>query len=675
VPGSIESFSTVFAAVQDDGVKGYSYDGSNLVHLDTLDNGSIYTDVMTNTTGEGIFVLRQQEGLSYTNWNGTNFNGTVYHSDLYNLHNNLYVHDGICHVAQHADGLAAYRYRDDLGVPFIERIATVDDGGYYYDVYVNDTYVFVAVSYDAAGNDDIFIYEFDGTSYTLVDSCEDGLINEAWDVYTDDEFIYCADYSNTVSIRSFIYVPDPSPPTGVAITYTGGNNIQINWTNAVSNATIVVRNEGSIPSSPTDGTEVYNGTGTTYDFTTSSTEYYYRLYSYNELKGGHAYSTSADLPDGGLLLNCFDANTTSNLTFDIFVSNQDGSSVYNASGCTNTFSINLSVLPYGENTQVIFSADGYEDEIFYIDIEEFGWYQINGFLSLSNVSNLYFFQVVDEYNSPLADARIRILKYINETYGFANLTILLSDGYGYANTYLEAGVLHKVITTLDSYTTSTIEYIPDEDYFGYYYPKIIKITFIHEEPETYVFSEWITFTATKYNNNSIYVNYVDALTNTTDITFYTYELGNFSKSLNATNSSTSNTFWFWVEEININRSHEVLMHLNHTNFGHTVSSIKLDPLITPILDPEDIENKFEAVFGQFDLGFVMFFFIYLPCVVLLVLPGKVHPGLGIILSSLYLGFTQIALEFTVPLELYSLVPAIFAIAILLMALKKGWVNI
>ena len=377
------------------------------------------------------------------------------------------------------------------------------------------------------------------------------------------------------------------------------------------------------------------------------------------------------MPNGGLSLNCYDANTSNNITFDIFISNQDGSQVYNASGCENPYFINISILPYGNNTQIIFSADGYEDQIFYKDIESTGWYSVNGFLSPSNISNLYYFQVVDDYNAPLSDVKLNIKKYINETFGYANVSIIYTDGYGYANLYMQSGENYKINASKTNYETITIDYIPDSSYYGYYYPKIIKLSTIVDDEPTYNFWDDIQFNGTKFNNGSIHIFYVDGLSNTIGATFYTYELNNFSKTLEATNSTSSNSFDFWVTGIDINKSQQVILYLNHTDLGFIVQSINFNPIITPLLDENDIENKISAVFGSFDLGYVLFFFVYLPCIILLVIPSLFHPALGIFLSSLYLAFTKVM--FDVPIEvLYNLIPVIILLGVLLLLLKHGW---
>jgi len=655
--------NTLFTAVLSSGISAHHFNGVSFTFKDIVDDGSSCYNVMKNTTGNGVWSTHRTGGVFYNKWNGSAFEAFTSSHDVYTIYDGLFVKDGICHVAVDDSGLACYRFVDDA----VEHITNIDNGSGYVDVYVNDTYVFALLE------GDLIVYTFDGSTYTFVDSSAGAGVSSGKRIFCDDTFIYVADNAINVATNVFIYVPIPNPPTGVDITYLGNNVQRINWTkNPSANNTLVVRKQGSSPSSYSDGTVVYNGTGSTYNFTMSETVYYYRLFSYSELHNGHAYSsTGANLPDGSINLNCYDANTSNNLTFDIFISNQDGSVVYNASNCVNTFTVNISEVPFGYDTQFIFSSDGYEDQIIYIDILNYGYYAANGFLSASNVSNLYFFQVVDEYNAPLNDVKVVVKQYINESFGYANISILYTDGYGYASCYLESDIRFKINASKDDYGFSLVDFNADPNYYGYYYPKIIKLLATVDDEPSYNFWDDIQFNGTKFNNGSIHIFYVDSLSNTLDATFYTYELNNFSKILEAINSTSSNTYDFWVTGIDINKSQQVILYLNHTDLGFIVQSKNFNPIISPILDENDIENKISAVFGSFDLGYVLFFFVYLPCIILLVIPSLLHPALGIFLSSLYLAFTKVL--FDVPIEvLYNIIPVIMLLGCLLLLLKHGW---
>lgn len=65
----------------------------------------------------------------------------------------------------------------------------------------------------------------------------------------------------------------------------GSVSVSITWGNPTSNfgGTVIVKKEGSAPTKFTDGTIVYDGTGTTYidENVVIDTQYYYRAYTYN----------------------------------------------------------------------------------------------------------------------------------------------------------------------------------------------------------------------------------------------------------------------------------------------------------------------------------------------------------------------------------------------------------
>jgi hypothetical protein len=91
----------------------------------------------------------------------------------------------------------------------------------------------------------------------------------------------------------------PASPTSLTAT-ENYPNIDLTWTKgAGANTTIIVRKEGSVPTSTTDGTIIYNGTGSSYSDTTATkgTINYYNSWShtYDNLSTGNS-SASAMLP-------------------------------------------------------------------------------------------------------------------------------------------------------------------------------------------------------------------------------------------------------------------------------------------------------------------------------------------------------------------------------------------
>ena len=77
---------------------------------------------------------------------------------------------------------------------------------------------------------------------------------------------------------------EPNPPSNFTATTVSTSQIDLSWINGTnSNYTRIQRNTGSYPLNISDGTNIYNGTGTSTSDTSlsSGTKYYYRAWSWN----------------------------------------------------------------------------------------------------------------------------------------------------------------------------------------------------------------------------------------------------------------------------------------------------------------------------------------------------------------------------------------------------------
>jgi len=94
------------------------------------------------------------------------------------------------------------------------------------------------------------------------------------------------------------FLTKPNSMTNFTATTQSTSQINLAWTRGSgANNTYVIRKTGSYPGNRTDGTEVYNGTGTSYSDTgrSSSTKYYYRAWSYtNWTYNGTTYQQWSD---------------------------------------------------------------------------------------------------------------------------------------------------------------------------------------------------------------------------------------------------------------------------------------------------------------------------------------------------------------------------------------------
>ena len=477
--------------------------------------------------------------------------------------------------------------------------------------------------------------------------------------YTDTNFS-----DDNVSVNNITY---PVIPTNVVGTGYG-SYLNITWIKGNGADTTLIRKEtSSYPDSVTDGTLCQNNSLSYYNLSIGDNDYF-SFWSYNSTL--NIYSSRVTFLYGGLIINVFDANTTLNVTnWNVTISNEAGSSVYSRTDCNNTLTIDITDCPQGL-VSVIVSHMNYSSSVNYITIYNGNWYSLNVYLISNNISNLYYLQVLDDNLYPVGNAEIVVKGYINSTNEYETFSTLVTDGYGYASCVLQANKNYKVVISKSGFTTSNFDWYTDPVYYGIAYPKIFRITHNFTVNETYGFWDVITFNATMYTNQTILVCFVDSKTNTTDTSFYTYDVYNYSSILKATNISSSDSFSFWVMDINDTRMHQITLYLNHTNLGFVVMTISVSPVnITTDFNTTNIESKISGVFGSFSLGYVNFFLIFIPAIVILILPGPGHIGIGVIGAGLWIGVVSQFLS--VPSNVILIVPLIIAMGVLLIIVKEG----
>ena len=146
-------------------------------------------------------------------------------------------------------------------------------------------------------------------------------------------------------------------PSGLVVTGYNETQINITWVNGANgvDAVVIVRNESGYagyPTSPSNGTEVFNSTGTNFEDTGLSlgTTYYYSVWSWNETNGNYSLeyvtgssSTQGEITIGGIFPpddSSENARPPTNISAYV-----DGTSIdvyiyfYNMTGATDTWTL------------------------------------------------------------------------------------------------------------------------------------------------------------------------------------------------------------------------------------------------------------------------------------------------------------------------------------------------
>jgi hypothetical protein len=411
----------------------------------------------------------------------------------------------------------------------------------------------------------------------------------------------------------------------IAMNPNGTLKIRLNWTKGSgANTTIVVKNTNHYPTSWTDGTIIYNGTGTYTNVSLSigATDYY-KAWSYAAwIINPHWYEISANatnisLPGGGLLINCFDETTHVNLTFDVKISNPSGTSVFESVSNVNTLVVNASLCPQGDNIQVTISATGYQSRPYLLDIYPGIIYLLNSYLPNvsapadegeatpeTNLSYIFVITVVGEQyeygtSPPIEGVRVSVKRYINTTGTFVDVGSMLTDANGQCSIYLRLNVGYKIFCNKSGFYDSITDFTTDLNIRT----KTCRIHVIVPGIPTYkIFNDIITFNAVMYNGSFILINYDDTNHTTINTHIYVYEIYNNTRTLVFTFIRVGDqTFQENATPINKSRTYLVELFYNNSNVFDMTSPVYLTvlpiELFTPGFTKPDFNDRINKVFG------------------------------------------------------------------------------
>jgi len=271
-----------------------------------------------------------------------------------------------------------------------------------------------------------------------------------------------------------------------------------------------------------------------------------------------------------LVLSCFnESRPWENVTFDVFISNSNGSTIYHNTSCTNSLEISYDDVPTGDDIIFQFSSSGYNSRTMYLDINPTVWNNISCYLPYN--ASLYSFIVINEYNDPIDHVKFTVQKYINTTGKYENISKLYTDGAGQCMIYMINDTSYKILLNKSGYQNKTEEYIADPIYYGTNYPKYFKMYFVDTgyTNET-IFNEIITYNG-YVGATSLYVNYSDSSGQTINTSIVVYEINTTTGNITIfgyNNKTGNNSFQAIFTNINTSNCYKVVLFLNHTYFGY-----------------------------------------------------------------------------------------------------------
>jgi len=575
---------------------------------------------------------------------------------------------------------------------------------------------------------------------------------QAWSYtnWTDNSTTYWQ-YSSTYDDASNTTQTVDPPYNGSSVYDTNNFRVNLTWTSGnLSDYDVVVQNNNSYPSSPSDGWVRQNSTVNSSNYFNGSIDYgaYFTVWSYN-LTGNIYSSTGLNIPWGALGMQCYDEATGLPLMYDVLITNSDLDTL-NLVNIGNIYYLDMTTIPYGTNTVFYVSSDGYESRIYLYDMELNNFYNLTFYLPLAipageggdpggggdggqdcvtrtytdsvtitnpavdavitlthvldemidvhiyndelygtyggwfpvptdkfsftsstvtidksvlfanstigrvqyyyedcgdydpsnhTYSHLYRFIVINEIDQTLEGVKLQVLKYLNFTEDWEEVSILLTDANGQADVYLLAGsgLFYKIKASKTDYTTQTIDFIPDTNYYGVYYPKTIRL--IREEieiPDIVTGFDIITWDAyfISGDNTTLYIDYLDSTGNTTIGNIKVYRNGTY---LNYTYNFTSSSFSITFDYAN-HSLYDYKVMLNITGHPDITSGNYSDiRIVERYRTPDEsmfdfswaLELDFVEVLGENPLGWVNLVVLFLGLVIMLAV-GKAWAGIGII---------------------------------------------
>ena len=495
------------------------------------------------------------------------------------------------------------------------------------------------------------------------------------------------------------YRPDP-PYNGSSSYDTSLYTANFSWNRGNrSDRDVVVRNNASYPSSPTDGYEVYNGTNTYWNDTSVLSTRYYTVWSFNDTTGYYSVYPSLQLRWGALGIIVYNESSPWQQVspFGLLISDQGGTDTYQNQTCTGTHYLDLLQIPYGVNTVFVINATEYVDRTYYKDLYANNFYNFTFYLppietpvdpgsgdpggegeNYSTTQN-YVITIIDQVNAPIPGAKAIIKRYINTTDSWNEVASGIADAYGQIPVSLIPGILYKVDLSADGFADSIgNDWMPTYIEFTDDRYKTFQLIRTIDEDDYYNFWEYITFTGTMNLNETIKILYNDISELTTDTQIYLYESFNGTNTLLNTTLYSLQEFTYYVPNINITRLHYADLYFNHSyNFEIDQPVRRYIFALNQSNDTgggihkttqESIDYYFTQALGENPLGWGNTFAVILSLLILASL-SPFHTGIAIIGAGAGLVVTELVFAFN-NATLIILIPIIIAIGVFYILTKR-----
>jgi len=317
-----------------------------------------------------------------------------------------------------------------------------------------------------------------------------------------------------------------------------------------------------------------------------------------------------------------------------------------------------------DSVYINYTYTQYKPRLFYFDISVNSYYTLDAYLASAETTELYVLRVLNEYDDGVNDASITIRRFIDGA--FRNVSILNTDGGGYAQTYLVSDILYKVIIEHSDYDTEYADFVPDplvrtKDFY---------LTFITPSwIDELTFSSAIDFKFER-SGTTLFINYSDITGFTSDV--YVFIIGeNYTTGewYFVDDYSTTGNFSITVNNVNSSNQHKAIFYVNHSvwdAFSPYIRNLYVLGDSAALTSGDWLDNLFELNYGYNPIGWSNTFGFLLMCYGMFSF-GQRGSGMAMVLTGFLLGFVNSVIGLT---AIGVLVPALF----ILVGIMVVWAN-